>query len=334
MFKIHTIRGDEEDTKVKSSVQILLEICDNALKQNSAIFLCLFIIIQGQGLAAMATLQNLLEIQECELVVDNLTNLVLNDSDCSVRLLLQNNVWFLQICVIEIRCSYEPNYLNVILILCRNNSLTRIASISQKDNYDQIVLRCTVTKLVNALHEGSVKLWTLFQKQAILMFNHLFDTYATFYLEPMDVDSEANTVSSKHVFLNGLEVLSTTLALVKTNVEHLITYLDSFASGKLYVVTTSIQIFLENPLSLLIFHFTARYSSCGKVMFSQVCVCLQGYAFSDNRQVSVVGRMGMSVCEYPIGEGVSISWGGGEMRDEYTLDMGPGMPTHLPVTDT
>ena len=57
------------------------------LEHSSAIFLFPFIVIQGQGLAAMATLQNLLEIQECELVVSNLTNLVLTDSDCSVRLL-------------------------------------------------------------------------------------------------------------------------------------------------------------------------------------------------------------------------------------------------------
>ena len=67
------------------------------------------------------------------------------------------------------------------------------------------------------------------------MFNHSFVTYiyVTSYLEPMDIDSEGKSDSSKHVFLNGLEVLSTTLTLVKTNVEHLINYLASFASGKL-----------------------------------------------------------------------------------------------------
>ena len=65
------------------------------------------------------------------------------------------------------------------------------------------------------------------------MFNHLFVTYVTYYLEPMDIDSEGKGDSSKHVFLNGLEVLSTTFTLVKTNVEHLINYLASFDSGKL-----------------------------------------------------------------------------------------------------
>ena len=49
----------------------------------------------------------------------------------------------------------------------------------------------------------------------------------------MDIDSERKGDSSKHVFLNGLEVLSTTCTLVKTNVEHLINYLASFDSGKL-----------------------------------------------------------------------------------------------------
>ena len=67
----------------------------------------------------------------------------------------------------------------------------------------------------------------------IVMFNHLFVTYVTYYLEPMDIDSEGKGDSSKHVFLNGLEVLSTTFTLVKTNVEHLINYLASFDSGKL-----------------------------------------------------------------------------------------------------
>ena len=56
--------------------------------------------------------------------------------------------------MIGIKCSYDPNYLNVSLVLYRKDGLTRIASISQKDDYDQIVLRCTVTKLVNALREG------------------------------------------------------------------------------------------------------------------------------------------------------------------------------------
>ena len=62
-------------------------MCHNVLKYNSAIYPFVFIFIQGQGLAAMTALQNLLEIQECESVVNNLTNLVLNDSDCSVRFL-------------------------------------------------------------------------------------------------------------------------------------------------------------------------------------------------------------------------------------------------------
>ena len=57
----------------------------------------------------------------------------------------------------------EIKFQSVILVFCRKDSLTRIASISQKDDYDQIVLWCTVTKLVNALREGNVKLWTLFQ---------------------------------------------------------------------------------------------------------------------------------------------------------------------------
>ena len=38
----------------------------------------------------MTTLQNLLGTQESESVVNNLTNLVLNDSDSSVRLLPLN----------------------------------------------------------------------------------------------------------------------------------------------------------------------------------------------------------------------------------------------------
>ena len=60
--------------------------------------------------------------------------------------------------MIKITCSYELNCLCVILVLHRKDILTRIASISLKDDYDQIVLRCTVTKLINALREGSVKL--------------------------------------------------------------------------------------------------------------------------------------------------------------------------------
>ena len=73
------------------------------------------------------------------------------------------------------------------------------------------------------------------------MFYHLFDTYVTFYLEPMEINSEAKDDSSKHVFLNGLEILSTTIALVKTNVEHLINYLASFAAGKLHGEGTPVQ---------------------------------------------------------------------------------------------
>ena len=45
------------------------------------------------------------------------------------------------------------------------------------------------------------------------------------------MDNEAKGDSSKHLFLSGLEILSTTFTLVKTNVEHLMNYLASFASG-------------------------------------------------------------------------------------------------------
>ena len=62
----------------------------------------------------------------------------------------------------------------------------------------------------------------------------------------MDIESEAKSDSSKHDFLNGLEILSTTFTLVKTNVEHLINYLASFASGKLHVVGTPRHIFPKN----------------------------------------------------------------------------------------